>query len=111
MVVHGGGPQIGEMLQRFAIESEFIGGMRVTDAHRMEVVETVLGGLVNRSIVSLLNQVGGRAAGLNGKDAGLMLQATLHCRNQKWKVHQLPFVLPLLIALQQRCHGAASPFH
>ncbi len=72
VVVHGGGPQIGEMLGRLAIESQFIDGMRVTDAATMEVVEMVLGGLVNKSIVSLLNQVGGRAIGLTGKDAGLI---------------------------------------
>jgi acetylglutamate kinase len=72
VVVHGGGPQIGTMLDRLAIESEFIDGMRVTDKHTMEVVEMVLGGLVNKSIVSLLNQVGGNAVGLTGKDAGLI---------------------------------------
>ncbi len=72
VVVHGGGPQIGQMLSRLAIESQFIDGMRVTDAPTMEVVEMVLGGLVNKSIVSLLNQVGGRAIGLTGKDAGLI---------------------------------------
>lgn len=72
IVVHGGGPQIGDMLKRLSIESTFIDGMRVTDAATMEVVEMVLGGLVNKSIVSLLNQVGGRALGLTGKDAGLI---------------------------------------
>lgn len=69
VVVHGGGPQIGEMLKRLKIESEFIDGMRVTDKATMEVVEMVLGGLVNKNIVSLLNQVGGRAVGLTGKDS------------------------------------------
>ena len=72
VVVHGGGPQIATMLQRLSIESQFIDGMRVTDAATMEVVEMVLGGLVNKSIVSLLNQVGGRAIGLTGKDAKLI---------------------------------------
>jgi len=72
VVVHGGGPQIAQMLDRLAIESEFIDGMRVTSAQTMEVVEMVLGGLVNKGIVSLLNQVGGRAIGLTGKDAGLI---------------------------------------
>lgn len=72
VVVHGGGPQIGQMLKRLEIESEFIDGMRVTDAHTMEVVEMVLGGLVNKSVVSLLNQVGGKAIGLTGKDADLI---------------------------------------
>jgi len=72
VVVHGGGPQIGEMLARLSINSEFIDGMRVTDENTMQVVEMVLGGLVNKSVVSLLNQVGGRAVGLTGKDAGLI---------------------------------------
>lgn len=75
VVVHGGGPQIGQMLERLAIESKFIDGMRVTDEATMNVVEMVLGGSVNKSIVSLLNQVGGRAIGLTGKDADL-IQAT-----------------------------------
>ncbi|MEE9322236.1 MAG: acetylglutamate kinase [Granulosicoccus sp.] len=72
VVVHGGGPQIAEMLNRLDIETRFIEGMRVTDADTMEVVEMVLGGLVNKSIVSLLNQVGGKAVGLTGKDSGLI---------------------------------------
>lgn len=72
IVVHGGGPQIAQMLNRLSIESEFIDGMRVTTEKTMEVVEMVLGGLVNKDIVSLLNQVGGRAIGLTGKDAGLI---------------------------------------
>lgn len=72
VVVHGGGPQIAQMLDRLSIESEFIDGMRVTTEKTMEVVEMVLGGLVNKGIVSLLNQVGGRAIGLTGKDAGLI---------------------------------------
>ena len=72
VVVHGGGPQIAQMLDRLSINSEFIDGMRVTTEQTMEVVEMVLGGLVNKSIVSLLNQVGGRAIGLTGKDARLI---------------------------------------
>lgn len=78
VVVHGGGPQIGQMLNRLAIESQFIDGMRVTDAATMEVVEMVLGGLVNKNIVSLLNQVGGRAIGLTGKDASLIEASPMH---------------------------------
>lgn len=78
VVVHGGGPQIGNMLERLAIESTFIDGMRVTDSATMEVVEMVLGGLVNKSIVSLLTQVGGRAVGLTGKDAGLIQATAMH---------------------------------
>ena len=68
IVVHGGGPQIGELLKRLNIESEFIDGMRVTTEETMDVVEMVLGGLVNKEIVSLLNLAGGRAMGLTGKD-------------------------------------------
>ena len=77
VVVHGGGPQIGQMLDRLAIESQFIDGMRVTDANTMEVVEMVLGGLVNKSVVSLLNQVGGKAIGLTGKDADLITASSM----------------------------------
>lgn len=69
VVVHGGGPQIGELLDRLGKESKFIDGMRVTDRETMDVVQMVLGGLVNKEIVSLLNQHGGKAVGLTGKDA------------------------------------------
>ena len=69
VVVHGGGPQIGKLLEQLGKESQFIDGMRVTDAETMDVVEMVLGGQVNKSIVNLLNQVGGHAVGLTGKDA------------------------------------------
>jgi len=72
VVVHGGGPQIGEWLARIGKESEFVGGMRVTDEETMEVVEMVLGGLVNKAIVTQINQAGGRAVGLTGKDGGLL---------------------------------------
>ena len=68
IVVHGGGPQIGELLERLNIESNFLDGMRVTTEETMDVVEMVLGGLVNKEIVSLLNLAGGRAMGLTGKD-------------------------------------------
>ncbi|WP_455384987.1 acetylglutamate kinase [Acidihalobacter prosperus] len=72
VVVHGGGPQIGRLLERLGKESRFIQGMRVTDAETMDVVEMVLGGLVNKEIVNLINQQGGRAVGLTGKDGGLI---------------------------------------
>ena len=72
VVVHGGGPQIGEMLRELGVESRFVDGMRVTDARTMDVVEMVLGGLVNADIVSLINQSGGKAIGLTGKDAQLI---------------------------------------
>lgn len=74
VIVHGGGPQIGDMLKRLGKQSEFIQGMRVTDAETMDVVEMVLGGLVNKSIVNLINRHGGKAVGLTGKD-GSMIRA------------------------------------
>ncbi len=75
VVVHGGGPQIGKLLQRLGKQSEFVDGMRVTDSETMDVVEMVLGGLVNKEIVSLINRQGGSAVGLTGKDGG-MIRAT-----------------------------------
>ena len=72
VVVHGGGPQIGELLKRIGKETEFIQGMRVTDSETMGVVEMVLGGLVNKEIVNNINQHGGRAVGLTGKDGDLI---------------------------------------
>lgn len=72
VVVHGGGPQIGAHLERLGKKSEFIDGMRVTDAETMDVVEMMLGGLVNKAVVSAINQQGGRAVGLTGKDGGLI---------------------------------------
>ncbi len=72
VVVHGGGPQIGKALERIGKKSEFVQGMRVTDRETMDVVEMVLGGLVNKEIVSLINQHGGKAVGLTGKDGGLI---------------------------------------
>lgn len=72
VVVHGGGPQIGKVLEQIGKESEFINGMRVTDSETMDVVEMVLGGLVNKEIVSMVNQHGGKAVGLTGKDGDLI---------------------------------------
>jgi acetylglutamate kinase len=72
VVVHGGGPQIGSLLKRLGKDSEFVQGMRVTDAETMDVVEMVLGGLVNKEIVSLINRHGGSAVGLTGKDGDLI---------------------------------------
>ncbi len=72
VVVHGGGPQIGDLLKRLGKSSEFVQGMRVTDAETMDVVEMVLGGLVNKEIVNLINRHGGRAVGLTGKDGDLI---------------------------------------
>ena len=78
IVVHGGGPQIGELLDKLSIESRFVNGMRVTTSETMDVVEMVLGGLVNKDIVNLINQNGGKALGLTGKDGQL-----LHARKLK----------------------------
>ncbi len=72
VIVHGGGPQIGDLLKRLGKESVFVKGMRVTDSETMDVVQMVLGGLVNKQIVNLINQHGGRAVGLTGKDGGLI---------------------------------------
>ena len=72
IVVHGGGPQIGQLLDRLGIPTRFVDGMRVTDAATMDVVQMVLGGLVNKDIVSLLNAAGGRAVGVTGKDGELI---------------------------------------
>ena len=72
VVVHGGGPQIGRLLQRIGKETRFVEGMRVTDSETMDVVEMVLGGLVNKEIVNLINRHGGKAVGLTGKDGGLI---------------------------------------
>ncbi len=72
VIVHGGGPQIGKLLDQIGKKSQFIEGMRVTDHETMDVVEMVLGGLVNKQIVSLINSHGGRAVGLTGKDGGLI---------------------------------------
>lgn len=74
IVVHGGGPQIGKLLEKLNIESRFVNGLRVTDSDTMDVVEMVLGASVNKSIVSLLNQHGGQAIGITGKD-GNFIQA------------------------------------
>jgi acetylglutamate kinase len=72
VVVHGGGPQIDDLLKQLGKKGEFVQGMRVTDAETMDVVEMVLGGQVNKEIVNLINQHGGRAVGLTGKDGGLI---------------------------------------
>ncbi len=72
VIVHGGGPQIGELLDKLNIDSHFVDGMRVTDSKTMDVVEMVLGGAVNKEIVSLINHAGGKAIGITGKDGQLI---------------------------------------
>jgi acetylglutamate kinase len=87
VVVHGGGPQIGDLLTKLNIESHFVNGMRVTDTATMNVVEMVLGGSVNKDIVNLINKNGGQAIGLTGKD-GKLIQA-----KQLKVTHQTPEML------------------
>ncbi|MBN4080667.1 acetylglutamate kinase [Beggiatoa alba] len=72
VVVHGGGPQIGQLLEKLGKDSQFVNGMRVTDSETMDVVEMVLGGLVNKEIVAMINRHGGKAVGLTGKDGDLI---------------------------------------
>lgn len=82
VVIHGGGPQIGDLLKKLNIESRFVNGMRVTDAETMDVVEMVLGGLVNKGIVNLINQSGGKAIGLTGKDGSQIRASQLKVEHQ-----------------------------
>ncbi len=82
IIVHGGGPQIGEMLERLKIKSEFIDGLRVTDEETSEVVEMVLSGTINKRIVTNINQVGGFAVGLSGKDGNLIKAEKLRRRKR-----------------------------
>jgi acetylglutamate kinase len=82
VVVHGGGPQIGAMLTRLGIKSEFSGGLRITDKATVEIVEMVLAGSINKQIVAQLNQAGGRAVGLCGKDGNLVI-----ARKVEHKIH------------------------
>lgn len=72
VIVHGGGPQIGRMLERLNIKSEFVDGLRVSDIETVEIAEMVLSGAINKSLVQAINQAGGRAVGISGKDAGLI---------------------------------------
>ncbi len=89
VVVHGGGPQIGKLLERIGKKSEFVEGMRVTDRETMDVVEMVLGGLVNKEIVNLINQHGGKAVGLTGKD-GRFIRARKMLLTKKQENEKLP---------------------
>jgi acetylglutamate kinase len=82
IVVHGGGPQIGRMLDRLRIKSEFVDGLRVTDKETVEVVEMVLAGSINKEIVSTINNAGGFAVGLSGKDANLIRAQRLRRRKR-----------------------------
>jgi len=73
VVVHGGGPQIGDMLRRLGIKSEFAGGLRITDADTIEIVEMVLAGSINKQLVGYINEAGGKAIGLTGKDGNMVI--------------------------------------
>ncbi len=107
VIVHGGGPQIDDMLKRVGKQGEFIQGMRVTDAETMDVVEMVLGGLVNKDIVNLINRHGGKAVGLTGKDGAFIRAKKLLMEDRqaagKWinigQVGEIESIDPALIAL------------
>jgi acetylglutamate kinase len=94
VVVHGGGPQIGDLLARLGKQSEFVQGMRVTDAETMDVVEMVLGGLVNKEIVNLINRHGGSAVGLTGKDGDLIRARKLNLTRSSPQV-QAPEIIDI----------------
>ncbi len=94
VVVHGGGPQIGNLLKRIGKESQFVEGMRVTDAETMDVVEMVLGGLVNKEIVNLINRHGGKAVGLTGKD-GYMIRARKMTITRKTPDLEVPEIIDI----------------
>jgi acetylglutamate kinase len=89
VIVHGGGPQIGKLLEQIGKKSRFIEGMRVTDNETMDVVEMVLGGQVNKQIVSLINRHGGRAVGLTGKDGGLISARKMKLAGSDAETHDL----------------------
>jgi acetylglutamate kinase len=97
VIVHGGGPQIDELLGKLGKGSEFVDGMRVTDAETMKVVEMVLGGAVNKEIVALINQHGGRAIGVTGKDDGLIRARKLNGRKDLGFVGEVAAVRPEVI--------------
>lgn len=106
VVVHGGGPQINELLAKVGKQGEFIQGMRVTDSETMDIVEMVLGGLVNKEIVSLINQHGGRAVGLTGKDGHFIRAAKMFLKGDKdeeqidiGQVGEIESIDPALVAL------------
>jgi acetylglutamate kinase len=82
VIVHGGGPQIDDVLKKVGKKGEFVQGMRVTDAETMDVVEMVLGGQVNKEVVTLINQHGGRAVGLTGKDGGFIRAKKLKVKSE-----------------------------
>jgi len=94
VIVHGGGPQIGDLLTKIGKQSQFVDGMRVTDSETMDVVEMVLGGLVNKDIVNLINQHGGRAVGLTGKDGNLIRAKKLNISHKTPEI-EVPEIIDL----------------
>ena len=94
VIVHGGGPQIGEMLTKIGKKSQFIEGMRVTDEETMGVVEMVLVGKVNKELVTLINQQGGKAVGLSGKDGKLIIAKKLRLTKSRGK-DELPEIIDI----------------
>ena len=88
VVVHGGGPQIGAMLKRLGVKSEFVDGLRVTDAETASIAEMVLAGSINKEIVGLIQAAGGRAVGISGKDAGLVTARKLERPVQTDSAHR-----------------------
>jgi len=106
VVVHGGGPQINDLLERVGKQGKFVQGMRVTDSETMDIVEMVLGGLVNKEIVSLINQHGGRAVGLTGKDGHFIRATKMYLKNPNddepidiGQVGEIESIDPELVAL------------
>ena len=95
VVVHGGGPQIGKLLEKIGKESEFVEGMRVTDSETMDVVEMVLGGLVNKEIVNLITRHGGNAVGLTGKDGDLIRARKLTLRRNSPELDDAPEIIDI----------------
>jgi acetylglutamate kinase len=87
IVVHGGGPQIGQLLARLGKTTGFVDGMRITDSETMDVVEMVLGGLVNKEIVNLINRNGGKAVGLTGKDGDFIRAKKIHLKKSAPEAH------------------------
>ncbi len=96
VLVHGGGPEISRMLERLGVEAKFVDGLRVTDAETIDIVEMVLSGKVNKHLVSLIHQRGGRAVGLSGRD-GALLEATPHPRTELGFVGEIAHVHTELI--------------
>ncbi|MEN6356844.1 MAG: acetylglutamate kinase [Armatimonadota bacterium] len=97
ILVHGGGPEISAVMQKLGKEPEFVGGRRVTDAETMEIVEMVLAGKTNKGIVSIINNQGGRAVGLSGKDANLIVAEKAHSDVDLGFVGQVAKVNPMIL--------------